>query len=355
MQGVPVLAYHWGLRISCGLFNWYIIMMLSIKVPKSFHFAPHEHLIYLMTRITMINGAITPDLANYARDEDDLRNRDDSEETNVNLAFCPSIDRTPTPERDECDKIAQVSINEDATPISSSTSFQSRASDITEDAFRDSMSSPSVEITLVAEEKILAARKQSLQDRIAALAINDSEARGSPDHLLSADIPVPSLELADPITVRDLPNATPRPTPSPEPESIVTLRNPIYAATEEALSGSMTTGNLDSESLIPSLEELDLGNDFLPYNVEAEPLPPGPFADRDYQNAVKAGKDLARNVADHLRLCETASQASTQLYKIQKRAEELQRFDSPATRTIGLIGDSAAGEFQPSLPRLTSD
>ena len=308
-----------------------------------------------MTRITMINGAITPDLANYARDEHGLRNRDDSEETNDNLAFCPSIDRTPTPERDECDKIAQVSINEDATPTSSSTSFQSRASDITEDAFRDSISSPSVEIALVAEEKILAARKQSLEDRIAALAINDSEAPGSSNHLLSADIPVPSLELADPITVRDLPNATPRPTPSPEPESMLTLRNRIYAASEEALSGSMTTGNLDSESLIPSLEELDLGNDFLPYNVEAEPLPPGPFADRDYQNAVKAGKDLARNVADHLRLCETASQASTQLYKIQKRAEELQRFDSPATRTIGLIGDSAAGEFQPSLPRLTSD
>ena len=244
-----------------------------------------------------------------------MRNRDDSEETNVNLALCPSIDRTAIPERDECDKIAQISIDENARPISSSTSFQSRASDTTEDAFPDSMSSPSVEITLVAEEKILASRKQSLEDRIAALAINDLEARGSSDHLLSADIPVPSLELADPITVRDLSNATPRPTPSPEPESMLTSRNPIYAASEEALSDSMTTrnlttGNLDFEGSIPSLEELDLGNDFLPYNVEAEPLPPGPFADRNYQNAVKAGKDLARNVADHLRLCETPSQAS---------------------------------------------
>ena len=303
----------------------------------------------------MIDGAIAPDLAKYARDEDDLRSTDESEDANVNLAHRPSIERTTTPERDECDKIAQLPSNEDVTPISSSTSFQSQASDITEDAFRDTVSSPSVVITLVAEEKILAERGQSLEDGIAALAINDSEARGSSDHLLSADIPVPSVELADPITVRDLPNATPRPTPSPEPQSMSTLRNPIYAASEDALSSSITTGNLDSESLIPSLEELDLVNDFLPYNVEAEPLPPGPFADRDYQNAVKVGKNLARKVADHLRPCETASQASTQLYRIQKRAEELQRFDSPATRTIGLIGDSAAGKFQPSLRRLTSD
>ncbi len=303
----------------------------------------------------MINGAIAPDLANDARDEDDLRSTDDSEEINVNLAPCPSIERTPTPEMDGRDTIAQIPNNEHATPISTSISFQSQASDITEDAIQDSISSPSVEVTLVAEEKILAARDQPLEDGIAALAIHDSEARGSSDHLLSPDIPVPSLELADPITVRDLPNATPRPTPSPEPESMSTLGNPIHAASKEALSSPKTTGNLDSEGLIPSIEELDLGNEFLPYNVGAEPLPPGPFADRDYQNAVKAGKDLARNVADHLRLSETASQASTQLYKIQKRAEELQRFDSPATRTIGLIGDSAAGDFQPSLQRPTSD
>ena len=301
----------------------------------------------------MINGVNTPSLANYARDEDDLR-RKDSKEPNFNLAPCPSIERPPTPEMDQREKIARVP-NEDATPISSSVSFPSKASDITQDAIQVSRSSPSVEVTLVAEEKILAQRNQSLENGNAALAINDAEARRSSDHLLSPDIPIPSLELAEPITVRDLPNATPRPTPSPEPESISTLESPTYAAGKETLSSSMTTGNLDSEGLIPSLEELDLSNDFLPYNVKAEPLPPGPFADRDYQNAVKAGKDLARNVADHLRLCETASQTSTQLYKIRKRAEELQRFDSPATRTIGLIGDSAAGEFQPSLRRLIND
>ena len=122
---------------------------------------------------------------------------------------------------------------------------------------------------------------------------------------------------------------------------------PIDLAGKEALSSVMTAGYADPDGFVPSLEELDLGTDFLPYNVEAEPLPEGPFADRDYQNAVKAGKHLAKNVADHLRTCTTAPQRSTQLYKIQKRAKELQRFDSPATRTIGLIGDSAAGEFQP--------
>ena len=303
----------------------------------------------------MIDGVITPGLANSTRDEGDLRNRDDPGESTFNLTPCPSIERIATPEMDQRDKIGRVPNNEDATPISSSVSFLSQASDITEDATRNSMSSPSVEVTLVAEEKILAQRDQSLEEGIAALAINKAEARRSSDHQLFPDIPVPSLELAEPITVRDLPNATPRPTPSPEPESVSTLEIPTYAAGKGALSSSMTTGNLDTEGLMPSLEELDLSNEFLPYNVEAEPLPPGPFADRDYQNAVKAGKDLARDVANYLRLSKTASQTSTQLYKIQKRAEELQRFDSPATRTIGLIGDSGAGEFQPSLRRLTND
>ena len=304
----------------------------------------------------MINGAVTPNLENCTRDKDDLGNGHDSEETSVNLAPCPSIERTPTPEEDEGDKIVRFPFDENATPISFSFSFQSQASDITEDANQNFISSPSVEVSFVAGEKILAEKHQSLEDGIAELAINDSEARGSSDHLLSPDIPVSGLELADPITVRDLPNATPRPAPSPEPASISNLGNLIHATSEEALSSSIiTTGNLDSEGLIPRLEELDLGEDFLPYNVEAEPLPPGPFADREYQNAVKAGKDLAENIAAWLGICKTASQNSTQLYKIQKRAEALKRFDSPATRTIGLIGDSAAGDFQPSLRWLASD
>ena len=297
----------------------------------------------------MINGAVTPGLENCTRDKDDLSNGDGSEETSVNLAPCPLIERTPTP------KIVRFPIDEDVTPISFSFSFQPQASDITEDANRNSISSPSVEVSFVADEKILAERHRSLDDGIAVLATNDSEARGSSDHLLLPDIPIPGLELADPITVRDLPNATPRPTPSPEPESISNLGFPIHAASDEALSRSITTSNADSEGLIPSLEELDLAEDILLYNVDAETLPPGPFADRDYQNAVKAGKDLAGNVAAWLGICKTASQNSTQLYKIQKRAEELKRFDSPATRTIGLIGDSAAGDFQPSLRRLASD
>ena len=297
----------------------------------------------------MINGAVTPDLKNCTRDKDDLGNGDDSEGTSVNLAPCPLMERTPTP------KIVRFPIDADATPISFSFSFQSQASDTTQNANRNSISSPSVEESFVADEKILAERHQSLDDGVTELATNISEARGSSDHLLSPNIPVPGLELADPITVRDLPNATPRPTPSPEPESNSNLGFPVHVASDEALSSLMTTSNLDSEGLIPSLEELDLGEDFLPYNVEAEPLPPGPFADRDYQNAVKAGKDLAGNVAAWLGICKTASQNSTQLYKIQKRAEELEKFDSPATRTIGLIGDSAAGKFQPSLRRLASD
>ena len=300
-----------------------------------------------MTRTTMIHGAITPDLASYARDEDDWVSRDDSEETNINSTPCPVVERTPTPERDVWSETVEFLNHEDATPISFTPS-RSNVRNSTEVAIAASYSSPSIAVTPIPKEDVIAERAQILDDEIVALAINHSEARVSSDHLLSADTPVSSLDLTGPITVRDLPNATPRPTPSPEPESTSGLGSPMDAASREALSSAMNTRYADSDGFIPSLEELDLANDFLPYNVEAEPLPPGPFADRDYQNAVKAGKNLAKNVADHLGICTSASQDSTQIYQIQKRAKELQIFDSPATRTIALIGDSAAGESQPS-------
>ena len=292
----------------------------------------------------MIHGVITPDLAKYARDEDD---RDDSEETNINSTPCPVVERLPIPEREVWSETVEFLNHEDATPISF-TPCRSHVRNSTEVAIAASYPSPSIAVTPIPKENIIAERAQILDDEIVALATNNSEARGSSDHLLSADTPVSSLDSTGPITVRDLPNATPRPTPSPEPESMSSLGNPIDAASKEAPSSAMTTRYANSDGFIPRLEELALGNDFLPYNVEAEPLPEGPFADRDYQNAVKVGKGLAEKVVDHLGPCAAASQASTQLYNIQKRAKELQRFDSPATRTIALIGDSGAGESQPS-------
>ena len=300
-----------------------------------------------MTRIRMIHGAITPDLANYARDEDNLVSRDEFEEANINATPCPLVERTPTPEREVWSETMQYPNHKDAMPISSSTPCRSRARTATEDTIGDPFSSPSIAVTLIPEEKILIEKAQLLEDGFAALAINSSEVRGSLDHLLSADIPVSSLDLAGAITVRDLANATPRPSTSPEPESMSIPGSLKYVASKEGLSSAMTTGYPDSKNLIP--EELRLGSHFLPYNVETEALPSGPFADRDYQKAVKVAKLFAGIVADHLRPCETASQDNTQLYKIQKRAEELQRFDSPVSRTIGFVGDSAAGELQPSL------
>lgn len=300
-----------------------------------------------MTRIRMIHEAITPGLANYAGDGGNLVSEGEFKETNINPTTCSSIERTPTPEREVWSETVQFPNDEDATPIPI-TPYRSKIGNTTEVATAASYSSPAIAVTPIPKEKIIAERPQTPEDGNAALATNSLETRGSSDCVLSADIPVSSLNLAGPITVRDLPNATPRPTPSPEPESMSCLGVPIDLAGREALPGAVTTGYTDSKGFTASLEELDLGIDFLPYNVDAEPLPEGPFADRDYQDAVKAGKHLAKNVADHLGTCTTAPQVSTQLYEIQKRAKELQRFDSPATRTIGLIGDSAAGEFQPS-------
>ena len=298
-----------------------------------------------MARTIMIHGATTPDLANYARDDDDLVSRDEPDKTNINPTPCPLVENTPTLEMVVWSDTVQFPNHEDVTLISPSTPCPSRARNATEDTIGDPFSSPAITVTPIPEEKISVERAQLLEDGIATLAINGSEAWPTSDRLQSADIPITSLESAAPSTVRDLFNATPRPTPSPEPESMSSLGNSIDASGKEACSSAMITRYADCGGYVPSLEELDPGYDFLPYNVEAELLPQGPYANRDYQKAVKAGKDLAEKVVDHLRICTTASQASTQLYNIQKRAEELQRFDSPASRTIGLIGDCGAGEF----------
>ena len=103
----------------------------------------------------MIHGATTPDLANYARDDDDLVSRDDSEEMNTSHDPCPLVERTATLESEVWSETVEFPKNEDVTPISSSTQCRSRARSATKDTIEDPFSSPSIAVNAFHEEKIL--------------------------------------------------------------------------------------------------------------------------------------------------------------------------------------------------------
>ena len=220
-----------------------------------------------------------------------------------------------------------------------------QASQISEET---SLIAPNVSIEDASEDGVnpRGESQASLAEQLANLALSSSVPSRSPSLLLSPDHPLQSVEVAEPITVtgpttvRDLSNATPRPSPSPEPRTQLapTAYSDLRSAQEEAVD----------EPNIPATEEdfniPDFEDEPMLYEVLDEPLPPGPFSDRDYQNALKSAKALTGDILQKLSRCEWSARPGTQLYKIKQRAEALNKLDNPASRTIGIVGDSAAGK-----------
>lgn len=93
----------------------------------------------------------------------------------------------------------------------------SQTRDSTDETADGPTPSSSVDGTPTADTRQSDESQKSLGDRLANLNISSPGSHGPSNHLLSPDYPLPSVERANPITVRDLPNATSRPTPSPEP------------------------------------------------------------------------------------------------------------------------------------------
>ena len=200
---------------------------------------------------------------------------------------------------------------------------------------------PTVSVENVSDDRS-SSRSESqitLGERVANLAISTPDLLRSPSPFLSPDFPLPSVEVAeyptnrDPVTVRDLPNATPRHSRSPEPyyqpgpRAYDDVPRSTMETVDDALDESSTEG--EDEPIV--------------YPVLDEPLPPGPFSDRDYQNALKSAKALTGDIFTSLGHCDWSARPGTQLHKIKQRAETLYRVDNPASRTIGIVGDSAAG------------
>ena len=177
----------------------------------------------------------------------------------------------------------------------------------------------------------------ALGERLANLALSTPGLPRSPSPVLSPDVPLPSVEVAecpDPVTVRDLPNATPRHSRSPEP-----YYQPGPRAYDDVPRFTMETA-VDE----PNDSSTEGEDEPIVYPVLDEPLPPGPFSDRDYQNALKSAKALTGDIFTNLSHCDWSARPGTQLHKIKQRAETLHKVDNPASRTIGIVGDSAAGK-----------
>lgn len=185
----------------------------------------------------------------------------------------------------------------------------------------------------------------NFHDDFATLAISAAEThspRPSP-----AQSPNHRGQIGIPLTARDLYNATPQPTPkvTPTPEPRMNTPEPLLGVQNYGERG--TSSNIPVEHLqdqvIPDLGRLGLEDDAFEYSVRDEPLPDEPFFNPVFQRALRSATSLAKSLSERLDHCALAHQSESDLYRLRKTAQELQRFEIPASRTIAIVGDSATG------------
>ena len=155
--------------------------------------------------------------------------------------------------------------------------------------------------------------------------------------MLFRDFSAPRVEVAEcptnrnPVTVRDLPNATPRHSRSLEP----------YWQPGPGARGNVPRSTIETAHDEPNDPSTEGEDELIVYPRFDEPLPPGPFSDRDYR---KSTKTLTEDISTKLSHCNWSARFGTQLHKTKQRAEMLYKVDNPVSRTISIVGHSAAGK-----------
>ncbi|KAL8649989.1 MAG: hypothetical protein Q9226_005335 [Calogaya cf. arnoldii] len=142
--------------------------------------------------------------------------------------------------------------------------------------------------------------------------------------------------LNTPSTARDLYDASPRASPSPEPrerEEQSTLDTTPIESHEDQFTSPIVT----------ALRHLNTGHGPETYNVKDEALPVMPVFDKKFQSCLKSGKAIADSIHANLNTCSLA-EGDSELGRLRAAAGRLRSFESPATRLIGIVGDSAAGK-----------
>ncbi|KAL8647071.1 MAG: hypothetical protein Q9210_005769 [Variospora velana] len=146
-----------------------------------------------------------------------------------------------------------------------------------------------------------------------------------------------SDRLGTPSTARDLYNATPRASLSPEPQR--RDRGPRAQSVLRERDNDQT-----EDDLVNGVRRLSLGTFAIPYDVGSEDLPSEPFFQRDFQRCLNSGRGIANAVHTTLAQCSLSTQTGSELSHLRDSANALRSFASPATRIVGIVGDSAAGK-----------
>ncbi|KAI4276084.1 MAG: hypothetical protein L6R38_005746 [Xanthoria sp. 2 TBL-2021] len=143
--------------------------------------------------------------------------------------------------------------------------------------------------------------------------------------------------LSTPSTARDLYDASPRASPSPEPRQGEEQPTPDSTPIE-------SHGDQLTSPIVAGLQHLALGGGPKTYNVKDEALPVMPVFDKKFQSCLKSGKAIADSVHANLSTCSLAIEGDSELGRLRASAGRLRSFESPATRLVGIVGDSAAGK-----------
>ncbi|KAL8994209.1 MAG: hypothetical protein Q9169_005755 [Polycauliona sp. 2 TL-2023] len=142
--------------------------------------------------------------------------------------------------------------------------------------------------------------------------------------------------LDTPSTARDLYDATPRASVSPEPTQREEQLNPDLLPIE-------SHDDRFTSNIVSGLQRLNLDRGRKTYNVKDETLPAIPVFDKKFQDCLKSGKAIAGSIHAGLSACSLAIEGNSELARLRASAGRLRVFESPATRLIGIVGDSAAG------------
>ena len=194
-------------------------------------------------------------------------------------------------------------------------------------------------------------------------------------------INVPAHERPPLFTFSQLYNVTPRPSPGPEekrprtpdfatslgssygsspPDSISPLpRAFAFTFRSPSPSASLQPRNQESPQPGPSPSPDSKTQEILqpnaqssnssiaqprnPYNVNNEKPPNEPFFHPDFQRTLQKGISAAKKLADTISSHGLFTEAGPDLQRLQQTAQKLGKFQSSATRTIAVLGDSGEG------------
>ncbi|PTU21875.1 hypothetical protein P175DRAFT_0436233 [Aspergillus ochraceoroseus IBT 24754] len=193
----------------------------------------------------------------------------------------------------------------------------------------------------------------SAVDRGSSLRQENNGAPETPRPTVQRSNLSPNLNIA---TYRDLHNATP--TPSPQPTSTVITRSPLSSHLESVALGFRNLAIRNEE--VPSIQgheeeqgdntsdswsDASSGEESDEYHVSQEKLPDAPIYNVRLQRAVKEVRSQLLHLSNTMGRCGLAHDQTTDISALYEQVQMMSKFDYPATRTVGLIGDSGVGKY----------